>query len=862
MDKTNIILFLTVILFSVSSCKKKKEKTKNEEIKAVKKIDSIKVKGTLNTPYLYTAKVNVKKGVNILKQNNQKGKIVEKIPFGTSVKIIAFTDKFESISVSNKNNVYGKWVEVQYQKNTNEIISGFIFDDYLDYQFKEEEYQNEIAKDTVTITNETEFLNALSSNRVIWIDTKTINIENIINNNNINEIDEYTENETYLLSDDYNKSLILYGYNNLEIRGKNRMVEIIVNSEHLDVLKFYSCSNILIDNVNFYHKEVGICMGAVTEFKDCQNFNFQNVHFDGSGEIGNVIYDSRNFNFLNCEYYNNNRYAAEINNSTNISFIRCDFHDNELYDVITNRSEESTVNLLDCYIKNNKGSSVMVLEKSSSNKNRNYTINIKNSVIEHNELSDNIINLSDSNPFELNLSNCKIKNNISLDNKYLFDNDKNTDTNINLNNVVIEENTDFYDLFFVSKENITLRNTRDKNTYNQATDSLQTKFNTYKEDGITMTSREEKNLVYNNETRQLSRKKHILEGMHRIVFSREKNSFFGYPVAFTGSIFVGVGNIVDGRLDGKWIIKPENGLKIKYILSYEEGFLNGPFEFQVITKTNGKYAFKTIQKGIYTNGKKEGMWHYYFKNGNKQKSVFYNKGEMIAPFLYYFPSGILREERTDLNNLEGKTTYYYPSGEQESAITYENGKIQLDKSTFIDINGKKKKGIFVNVDTLQGENRNSTNEINYQSKKHKNNVHIYYSKTKDKLLGYTFYKEGKPYSVSRTFVGKNILTYNKIDVETKKDDILTTYYNKEDSSKQDTVLIYNNQNNIKYTFYESKSDTTETHSNQNYIININTYGGTYNFILKENKYKMSKNSRPIFYGKQKMYYDHGILKNR
>ncbi len=862
MKRLYIILLLIFILVC---CKKENKKTTTDENLNSIQQDTVITHKAIPKTYIYEAKVNSNTGLILRKKNSVKSKKLTEIPFNTKVGIIRFTDKFESLQSSKKYNYYGKWVEIEYLQEDGSYISGFAFDNFLNYQLKKESYDNEITKDTVTVTDEIGFIHALSSNRVIWIDTEEINLTKFITEN---PIDESLDGESYEGGkfSFHHETLILSYYNNLEIRGKKRMINIVVNNEDSQVIKFNNCNNFIIDNVNFSHRIPSSveCGGEVLKFYNCNNFNFQNVHFDGSGTIGCQINNSKGFYFLNCEFYKNSINAISLYNTSNTTFIRCDFHNNNLDEVFSiykdNNINNKNIELLNCYIKDNK-TEYSLFSISESEKAEGLTsLNINNSNIENNNTNEHIFDFSNSKYLEVKISNSTVNSNISNGNKLILKNSNHKDFNIYFLNTTISNNIDFYK--FTNKTAIKINEDEltQNNIFNTASDTVLTKYNTYKNNDQVMFNRFKNELTYNNETKEISINKHLLYGPHHIFSHENKTDFFGFPIDFNEHAYVAEGNIIDGKLDGIWELKGAFENRNKYLLNYSNGVLEGVSQKATLITTNedGKniheraYAkYKVINEGVYINGKKHGVWKNYFSNGHTQYKITYNNGNITSPCLYYFPNGNLREKRNDSKNINGETTSYYPNGNIESTITYVDGKIDLNNSTFFDDIGNEKKAIEIESYWIKDENGIIRSFVDLELPEYKNTVHIHYSKQNRKLLGYVYYKNSKPYSVSKNIINRDIFKYGKLSLKTDRNDFEVTYHNSYNTSEKNISFIFDDKNKIKYQSYIDDND----------LINNYCYGGELNLIQKSSQYKII-NNKIVKHGVSKNYYHYGRLSQR
>ncbi len=845
-------LFLLIVIFS---CKKEIKKALDEKKEKVvhqvkDSLNNVKDKVKDNTPFLYEAITNTRSRVSIHKKPSIESEVVLALPYQTKIKIIAFSDVFDYLEVEFENErygKYGKWVKVFY-KRALETYTGYVFDDFLDYQFKQEEEISSKLKDTVTVFNEKEFVDALSSNRVIWIDTETINIEAY--QRNLDYINEYliidynqempfsTETHYYLRSsgEESLHSFGLFGYENLEIRGKNKLVNFIIEDSWNEVLKFDSCKNILIDNINFYHQNFdgNTCSGEVTAFENCSDMRFQNVHFDGTGTVGNSIYKSENFTFLNCEYYRNSISAISVTDSKEISIIRADIHDNDdVYDVFS-IYDSSDITIAECLIKNNTINDNVFEIRGSPSAN----IKLENSAIDQNVMENNIIKISKSNTINFLLDNSVITNNISKENDYMIAIKETNLPKLQFNKSVVENNTDFYKLVNDSIGVSAKNNFEKDNIFNQASDSVLTKFNS---NGGYIT-REFKDVVYDSITKELKFKTHLLKGKHRLLTASKEEFFLGFPIN-VNTKYVCRGNVIDGKLDGLWMLESSyySSFKHNYQVSFKEGVLHGEMLFNL-----GKN--KLAIRGNYINGKKEGIWEYYSDEGILQKKITYADSVAAGFSEYYYRNGALREQRTDVFNTNGVTTCYYPSGEIESKITYENGRIDIKNSTFFDEKGKKKKAIERELLYIKNKEGKYVSNIDEMSSKYKNKVHVIYTKDNKELIGYQYYLNGKKHGVSKLAIDQNKIKTDSYITWGKGDKLDVGYYENEKIKLGKSWFYYDLDNNL--IFASNKID-------ENHIIE-SRYNAQLNCLIEYKEFKKF-DEKFKFHGVYRKYTDYGKI---
>jgi len=657
-----LFIIIVILLFAVS-CKDDVKKTNNNESSSTVISSSVK---TYKGDYLYKAYVNNKEGAVL--EDASGGKLTE-IPFEGEVLITKLLN-FETVYVMNKVKVHGQWVEVVYQ-NGKDILKGKVFDGYLDYKAYQKKTVSQV--DTVVVKNEREFFKALTSNRTIIVETKEINLDKgraIIENSE-------DEGMFYGVSyaDDYTESLLFSNFSNLEIKGKG-LVDFITYKDEADVIDFENCNDIYFDNINFYHKEVPSCGGDVLNFSECSNFYFQNSHLDGSGLIAVVGYNSSNLNFVNCDFYNNHSDIVYVLGTSSVNLKRCNIYKNELNDMFSGSyledcvKCESKINISDCYIIDNETD--CLVENDGI---RYWNVKIENSLVTNNNFKDDMINLvSDSNIF---LKNTNFIGNVSASNKYFFDKEKNVYPKVYLENVLFEENIDFYDfkrdgIDFLKKERI-----KNNDIYNQKSDTLLTDFNSYYLNGVHYKERSDKDFKINKETIEFSVNGHLFQGQHKLSFSRYNDFYsFFYSESSPSNYYVGLGNFIDGKLEGEWQMSTNS---FKDIVEYKDGM---PVEMrrEVLVKKNPKET-QIIKEGVYVDGKMNGVFQYYFEDGTLQKQLTFKEGVLDYPQEYYFPNGNKRFVRHAKSS-----EYYHPNGTIIAELIHnEVGEVVLNESNFYDL---------------------------------------------------------------------------------------------------------------------------------------------------------------------------------
>ncbi len=152
--------------------------------------------------------------------------------------------------------------------------------------------------DIVSVSNEREFLEAIGSNRTIRIaDGTTLFITNMLNDEAFfNKAGRAWRNDYYsersgtqqlVVSCERfdGRQLEIVNVHNLVIKG-GKNCHIIVSPRYANVLNFYSCSNIKIENLTLGHTDEGHCEGGVIYAEGCNDIRVSDCDLYGCGTYG------------------------------------------------------------------------------------------------------------------------------------------------------------------------------------------------------------------------------------------------------------------------------------------------------------------------------------------------------------------------------------------------------------------------------------------------------------------------------------------------------------------------------------------------------------------------------------------------
>lgn len=160
-------------------------------------------------------------------------------------------------------------------------------------------------KDTITISNSKQLLDALQSNRVLLLNS-----------------------EHYQLPDE---EVIIENISNLELIGiLDHYTKITTSNKYNAVLRFISSNHIKLDNLSLGHwPEEGYCEGNVLVFDHCELVITDRCDLFGSGLIGLEVITSKKINCYNSVIRDCSVDIMDVNRLSDVCFKECSFYLNE-----------------------------------------------------------------------------------------------------------------------------------------------------------------------------------------------------------------------------------------------------------------------------------------------------------------------------------------------------------------------------------------------------------------------------------------------------------------------------------------------------------------------------------------------------
>ncbi|MDR6301456.1 toxin-antitoxin system YwqK family antitoxin [Mesonia maritima] len=157
-----------------------------------------------------------------------------------------------------------------------------------------------------------------------------------------------------------------------------------------------------------------------------------------------------------------------------------------------------------------------------------------------------------------------------------------------------------------------------------------------------------------------------------------------------------------GKRHGEWIKKYEGSDQIRYEGTFEHGKEIGTFKFYKPKSEDQPTATKTyfaehdsvqvkfftkkgelVSKGNMIDKKREGIWKYYFKDGNLMMQETYKNDVLNGWKIVYFPNGKITEKKHFENGVaNGENLIYAKNGTLIQSYTYKDGKLHGSTETY------------------------------------------------------------------------------------------------------------------------------------------------------------------------------------
>ena len=178
------------------------------------------------------------------------------------------------------------------------------------------------------------FFKALDDNVEILIKTDTLDLTesalietlSIIKYNYDTYFPYQRTKKSYFIEED---GLVIFGYENLSIKGDENLSKLISHNSFGDIITFKNCKNLTLENLVMNHTSEN-CTGLVLSLVFTKNAFIKNCSFNGSGAVGVNMIGSRNIVFKDVAVFNNAFHAMVALNSREIMFVDSEIYENNL----------------------------------------------------------------------------------------------------------------------------------------------------------------------------------------------------------------------------------------------------------------------------------------------------------------------------------------------------------------------------------------------------------------------------------------------------------------------------------------------------------------------------------------------------
>lgn len=188
---------------------------------------------------------------------------------------------------------------------------------------------SEEGMETVTVTNVDEFLAAIASDTLIYMEPGVYDLTEAVDYAAVRPFNEHIS-WTYC-GDGETKNeyeISIKNVDNLSIIGSGRAeVTVCTKPRFADVLKFTDCSNICIETLTVGHTaEPGICVGGVIAFEAVTGAGIKDCELYGCGTVGVIADNSRYIYTEHSTIRDCSLGGAQVRSCEDVRFTDCEFY--------------------------------------------------------------------------------------------------------------------------------------------------------------------------------------------------------------------------------------------------------------------------------------------------------------------------------------------------------------------------------------------------------------------------------------------------------------------------------------------------------------------------------------------------------
>ena len=150
------------------------------------------------------------------------------------------------------------------------------------------------------------------------------------------------------------RQLELINVDNLTIRGSGDCY-IVVEPRYANVLNFYKCSLVTIENLTIGHTEEGYCEGGVLLFEDSEGIDVKGCDLYGCGTYGLETRAVRDLTFEKTTIRDCSYGIMEVHDTHNLLFDNCQFLRCREFTLVNVDGDCENVRFDSCRWEDNKG---------------------------------------------------------------------------------------------------------------------------------------------------------------------------------------------------------------------------------------------------------------------------------------------------------------------------------------------------------------------------------------------------------------------------------------------------------------------------------------------------------------------------
>ncbi len=219
----------------------------------------------------------------------------------------------------------------------------------------------------IEVSNEYEFISALGSNRTVILKPGTVlNLTKVLREDGFFSYDgRYVKEDYHALRKGTEQAIVacerndgrqleLINVDNLTIRGSGDCY-IVVEPRYANVLNFYKCSLVTIENLTIGHTEEGYCEGGVLLFEDSEGIDVKGCDLYGCGTYGLETRAVRDLTFEKTTIRDCSYGIMEVHDTHNLLFDNCQFLRCREFTLVNVDGDCENVRFDSCRWEDNKG---------------------------------------------------------------------------------------------------------------------------------------------------------------------------------------------------------------------------------------------------------------------------------------------------------------------------------------------------------------------------------------------------------------------------------------------------------------------------------------------------------------------------